>query len=185
MHRNISQNNVTHKAMEMSHKNLLVPIKSIYLINNTSSQDPLQYSQSIYTHHFYWNTSVDFLSNSHVIKLAPLLAVTLSSDALNYLLLTQPAQVTSRALPRLTSLLILEDEIMDWRHFGFLLQTDPFGSSPTTKIISEHEVIHRDIKTSLKCSKIRPSQYYCYYNKTPALSNFRHHFSSSSKLFPV
>lgn len=63
--------------------------------------------------------------------------------------------------------------------------TYPSGSSPTTKIINEHEIIHWDIKTSLKCSKISPSQYYCYYNKTPALSNLKHHFSSSSKLFPM
>lgn len=54
--------------------------------------------------------------------------------------------------------------------------TYPSGSSPTTKIVNEHELIHQDIKRSFKCSKIRPSQYYCYYNKPPALSNFEHQF---------
>jgi len=82
---------------------------------------------------FHRYPSVDFTPNSHVNKLAVPSRVMPLANIPNYLLLTEPAQVSSRALPRPIPLLLPADVIKSWRHVVLLLHTS-LGALPQQKI---------------------------------------------------
>lgn len=146
----------------------LISIKNIYLINNNFSEDPCQHSWWLLLHPSVQTVSTGML----LLTSGQQLCLATHSSVMLYpiLWITSSYQSQPRSAPGPFHAWFLCASSRCNKELETLSAspTYPSGNSPTTKIINEHEIIHWDIKASLKCSKIRPS----YYNKPPALSNF-------------
>lgn len=155
----------------------LISIKSVYLINNNSSEDPCQHSWWLLLHPSIQTVSTGMLllTSSQQLYVWPPSPVWCFYPIL-WITCSYQSQPRSTPGPFHAWFLCAFSRCNKELETLSASPTYPSGNSPTTKIINEHEIIHWDIKASLKCSKIRPSQYYCYYNKPPALSNFKYQF---------
>lgn len=123
----------------------LLPIKSIYLINNNSSQDPLQHSWWLLLHLSTQTISTGILlltsRQTAMLKTGCLLKCNafiqyselLTSDR------ASPGQLQGPSMPDST---VASSRCNKELETLCASPTYPSGSSPTTKIVNEHELIH-------------------------------------------